>query len=397
MRFKFIIIMVLISTAIFGNSIFSFEGMPIQSYGCDVYSVGMGGTGSGDLFRVNTNYFNPANVITANKVILSTAVSMGYQWYSDNIGNSYRDNGLFFPYFNFAVPISNHKFAFNFNSFSSGNIENEKPGVWEGYEYIEINRINSSIFKAELIYAYKNPFVNAGLSLDYYLGHRVRYWEQDFDDIYSPKYEVEKRFRNAGFSFGINKKIGNLSFGTFYSSAADLEGETIYKSPDIADTLDLEDKTIYEIPQKISTGITWKFMEKFKVSFDANYELWKNTEIYDENTYRLALGLAYDPLSGYGQWYERIPLRCGGHYRVLPFEKNNNKIDEKSFSFGGSIPLKSSGKKIDIGINYLLRGDKNKHGVREKTVMFYFGITGFDIFSKRAKRTGHREIPKVDY
>ena len=169
MRFKVIIIMVFISTTIFGNSIFSFEGMPIQSYGCDVYSVGMGGTGSGDLFRVNTNYFNPANIITANKVILSTAVSMGYQWYIDNIGNSYRDNGLFFPYFNFAVPISNHKFAFNFNSFSSGNIENQKAGVWEGYEYTEINRINSSLFKAELIYAYKNPFVNAGLSLVYYL------------------------------------------------------------------------------------------------------------------------------------------------------------------------------------------------------------------------------------
>ena len=127
------------------------------------------------------------------------------------------------------------------------------------------------------------------------------------------------------------------------------------------------------------------------------YELWKNTESYDENTYRLALGLAYDPLSGYGQWYERIPLRCGGNYRVLPFEKNDNKIYEKSISFGGSIPLKSSGKKIDIGIKYLLRGDKNKHGVREKTVMFYFGITGFDIFSKRAKRTGPREIPQVDY
>lgn len=402
MKYKFLIIVILISITISlnGNSIFSFEGMPNQYYGNDVYGLGMGETGVADLFRVNTNYSNPSLTVTANKVIFSTAFTLGNIWYMDSEDNGFKDDGAYFPFFVLAVPISNHKFAFSFNSQLSGNIENEQSNSWEGFSYDEINKISATILKADIIYALKNDYVNFGLSLNYYIGHRTRYWKLDFEDIemIDTKYEIEKSFGNPGFSVGFSKKIENISMGITYSSYAELEGDVIYKyghSPYV-DTLDLVDNGLFEIPKKIFGGITWKFLEKYKTSVDLHYEMWEETKIYDKNTLKAAIGFAYDPLSGYGNWWERIPFRFGCYYRELPFEKSNNKIIEKGVSFGSSIPLKTPNKKIDFAVKYLIRGNLGDHGVRDKSVMFHIGITGFDIFTKKYKRTEERDIPKPD-
>jgi hypothetical protein len=402
MRTVFFVILITLcfTVAVFGNSIFSFDGMPIQNYGSDVYAYGMGDAGSGDLFRVNTNYTNPAMAASANKVIFSTAVTAGFVWYADDNGNGFRDDALDLPYFTFSFPMKKHRFGFAFNSFSSGNLENSAQSSDDApYDFEEINRVSSGLFKADLLYAFKNKFLNVGVSTNYYFGHHIQYFKQDYDDsgMTDTKYEIEKKFKKPGFTVGVSKKIGKVSFGTSYSSYTKLDGDKYYKyvfSPYI-DTLGITD---YEIPARVSGGLTVKISERFKLSADVNYELYESTDSFEFNTYKAALGLAYDPLSGYGKWFERIPLRCGGYYRELPFklEGNNEKITEIAGTFGFSIPLKSKGKKLDFGIKLLQRGDVDVHGVQDKSAMFTIGITGFDIFGKRKKKTEHRDIPEAD-
>ena len=389
-------------SAVFGNSIFSFDGLPNQNYGNDTYSYGMGDSGSGDLFRVNTNYTNPSLVASANKVIFSTAVSAGFVWYADENNNEYRADALDFPYFTFSFPLKKHRFGFAFNSFSSGNLENSRQSTWEDseqnvFEFEEINRISSSLFKADLLYAFKNKYLNAGISANFYFGHHIQYWKQDFEDssITDAVIENEKKFKKPGYTLGISKKIGKFSFGTAYSSYTKLDGDKYYKyifSP-YTDTLGVTD---YEIPARVSGGLTMKITDRIKLSTDLNYELYENTDTFEFNTYKASFGLAYDPMSGFGKWFERIPLRCGGYYRELPFKVNNEKITEIAGTFGFSIPLKSKGKKLDFGIKLLQRGDVDVHGIQDKSAMFTIGITGFDIFGKRKKKTEHRDIPKAD-
>ena len=245
--------------SLFGNSVFSFDGMPLQNYGNDVYEIGMGGSGSSDLFRINTNYSNPSLVTTANKVIFSTAVALGYVWYADNKSSGFRDDGLNLPYFTLAVPIKNHKFAFCFNSYTSGNLNNEITGTWideqnTEYNYRELNRLRSNIYKTDIIYAYKNKYLNLGFSANYYLGSKVRFWQLDFDDeLNDAKEETKETYKNAGFSFGGNKKIGNVSFAAAYSSEVDLKGESIYKyDHEPFEEVIESDMVQYEIPRKIS-------------------------------------------------------------------------------------------------------------------------------------------------
>ncbi|RLC57772.1 MAG: hypothetical protein DRH89_02710, partial [Candidatus Cloacimonadota bacterium] len=298
----------------------------------------------------------------------------------------------------------NHRFAFSFKSIASGNIENAKELEFESFsdtlQYSEINRLSTSLYKADMVYAYKSSVVNVGVAMNYYLGHRIRYWKIDFedDDYNDAKYEIEKIYKNPGFTVGLSKKIGKVSLGAAYSSRVKLEGSITYKygHTPYADTLSLEDDFLFEVPAQVSGGITWKFMEKYKASLDGYYQMWQDTKDYSKNTLKLGLGFAYDPLSGYGSWFEKIPLRFGGYYRELPFDVNSEKIIEKAVTFGSSIPLKSPNKKIEFAVTYTTRGDVDKHGLSDESLMFSFGITGFDIFKKRYKRIEHREIPKAD-
>lgn len=399
MKYKYAILILLFSTLLSANSIFSFDGFPLQFYGNDVYGLGMGETGSGDLFRINTNYVNPSLTTTSNKVTFSTAVSMGYVWYEDD-NNSFQADGLYFPYFTINLPLNNHKFAFSFNSFASGNLENELERDWEDYDYTEINRINSSIYKIDLIYALQNKYLNLGLAVNYYIGHRTRYWKADFSDteLIDPKYELEKNFKKPSYSVGVSRKMGDFSWGLSYNAAVELQGDMIFKygHPPYEDML-FED-TFYglELPARYTAGLTWRWKDYLKTSIDVYYDLWEDTENYHKNTYKIAAGFAYDPLSGYGKWYERIPLRVGAYYRELPFAVNDSKIMENAVSVGASIPLKSSNKKLDLAVSYVIRGDLAKHDLRDRSLFFSIGITGFDIFSKRMRRTEHRDIPKPD-
>ena len=398
MKSILLILGVLFSVSIFANSIFSFDGMPEKNYGADIYSAGMGDCGAADLFRVNANFSNPSIATSTNKVMFSTGGELGYFWYT-NSNNNFRDDGLVLPYFSIAVPIQNHRFGFSFNSISSGNLQTEGTiSFQDSINYTLTNTIKSNLFKTSILYAHKNNFANLGISIDYYLGHRTRSWQLDFEDdgFTDAKYEHEKIFKNVGFTAGISKRAKNFAYGLSYSSQVKLGGDEYFKFdhyPEV-DTLYLDPQS-FVTPAEISNSFTFKFSKHFKTSVDFNYELWDNTDLSSENTYRVGCGFAFEPSRSENKWYRRIPLRFGGYYRELPFKINDKIILEKAVTFGLTIPLKFSDKKIDIAVKYLTRGNIEKHDVEDNALTFSFGITGFDIFGKRVRKTAPREIPKA--
>ncbi len=404
MRIKFVLTIVAILgfSTLFANSIFSFYGMPVETYGIDAYGLGAGETGFSDLFRTNLSYTNPSIMATSSKITVSTSSTFGFVWYKDN-NSTFRSDTQYFPYFNLSIPLKSHKLGFSFNSLLSGNFVTRQDGTITDnsvdYDYTEIHKIDANVFKTSLLYAFKNKYVNFGLSGDIYMGHRIKYWKIDFKDDYfnDATYEHEEDLKNFGFTVGLSKKINDFSFGTFYKSSSSLYGSVYnrYSFVPGEDTLSTKENNLLQIPEMYGAGITYN-RNVYKISFETIYENYQKYDDNSQNTLKISVGLTYDPILGYGSWINNVPFRLGYTYKTLPYKVNNSTVSEKKLTAGFTIPL-HHGEKINFAISLYRRGDINKNNMEDTGLSFNIGISAFDIFSKRHRRIKPREIPEKEF
>jgi long-subunit fatty acid transport protein len=408
MRFLSLILLIsLFIGSLSADSIFSYNGFPEKHYAVDAYSAGMGNASVSDTYRMNAGYENPAILANISRVVFSTAVTFGYYEFDD--GNStFSEEGVYFPYFSIGVPLADHRIGFTFSPYLSGNFDSQKSGKLDesansnsDVNYTVISKLHANIYKASMMYAYDFEFLQFGIGANYYTGNRMRFHHWDFEDgsFVDTKEEVDMNFQGAGLTLGFTKSFENLSLGFAYQSYAKLATTLEHISLSSTTDMDVDD---FELPHSITLGATYKITPKFKISSDLSYEMWEqldNAE-YKRDAFSLKGGLAYDPKWGYGYWYEKIPLRVGGFYQKNPFkvldaDSNERTLIEKGFTLGMSIPLSTPDKQIHLGFKYSIRDGENTTS-KDTNTLFTVGVTGFDFFKKRLKRTGHRDIPKAD-
>ncbi len=400
-----IIIMTFLTlSGLHANSVFSFYGFPNQENNSDIYGAGMGETGIGDVFRKNTGYQNPSLSTTLNQVYFSTGILYGSYYYYDSQDNDFRLDGLHFPYFNMTVPLKRHRIGFDFAPILSGNTDvylYDQSWVTDDldYSYTEITKVRSYIYKGSFFYAYKHKLINSGFSIDYYLGHRFRAWSQEYTgagNFINPRYEFNETFGSPGLTVGINKSMGSFSIGAMYRYGVLMEGKTELVS--VHSVFDLGDSN-FELPHKIGIGTAYRISDNYRLTSDLEYEIWSSNDYYDDpaDTYKLGLGLAYEPYWGHEKWYQKIPLRGGGYYRTLPFQAGGNDLTETGFTFGFTLPLQSPNSQLDFSLKYMIRGDADQNGYQDKQVLFGIGLSGFDFFRSRPKRIEPREIPEAEF
>jgi len=405
---KIILILIVFSFAsCFANSVFSFKGLAQKFYMIDIYGQGMGETGVSDLFRVNSSYNNPSLAATTDNVIFSSAVSLDVIKYKSEDA-TIKDDGFYLPYFNFVVPVKKHRFGFNFTSLSTSNLvvnsETTVDVLDESFTYSKKDTVETAIYNANLIYAHRNKIVNFGVSVDFYLGNHIKKQGIEFDnnDLNNSIYRIENTYKNVGYSIGLSKKMGNLSLGLSYNSRVKMETNSKLKYQISAInsgfiSKDTEDQE-FTIPETWNAGATFRFLPTIKSSFDVHFENWTgeffNNDV--QTSYKAAVGLAYDPIWGYGKWYEQFPLRVGYYYRKLPFKANNENVIENAATLGLSVPLVSTQKYLEIALKYMVRGNVTDNLMQDNTFEISIGFSGFDVFQKKQKRIEHRDIPIAD-
>ncbi|HQO17928.1 MAG TPA: hypothetical protein PLJ85_01995 [Candidatus Cloacimonas sp.] len=379
-----------------GNSIFAFYGFPVRNYGRDIYSMGMGDTGASDIFRINTGYANPAMHNRNNYTLFSTGMMMGYTQYQSNFEgekHSYRDDALDFPYFNISIPIKRHRLGIQFNSLASGLATNQRT---LSDNSVETQTSDKYLYKADLIYSYSFQEVNLGISANYYFGHDKRYFSQTGNYATFDTHEsLLMDFKNPGFTLGAIKIFDNYSIGAHYSAPVNLKGELIRSS--IHETEPAQDYE-YKLSEQYCVSATVKPIEQFKIAADISFEPWSSVSDSTRDCYKVGIGLAYEPdIKNHQKIFVKFPLRVGGSMRQLPFrDKDGKDIDETAISCGLTLPLKNDVDRIDLGFQYLQRGDLAKNNLSDTSLMLMIGFTGFDIISKAVDRTSPRYIPKKE-
>lgn len=396
-----VLLFLALSFALSANSVFSTYGFPDYYLGHDVYSLGMGEVGNSDLYRVNTSYGNPSLAVTSKLVAFSSTMSFGYMTYSDDIDQSYNDDGLYFPQFNVTVPVGRHRFAFNFNTVSSGNLENQGDITMTGsmgdsiLTGTEINKLQSNIFKTEMIWAWETDWVNIGVGAGFYWGQRIQQHQILFNsNAYADtKNEKSEFFSDPCFTFGLSRDFGKFSLGGTYSPKIKAGGDAEMVST--FNTIPLGEIS-NEIPGLASLSGTWAFVPNWKTAIDLHYDFSGdiNSDRSLEDGWRVGLGVAYDPVHGFGSYLEQIPVRAGVFMRKLPFKANDETVYEKGASLGFSIPFDKNSRSISFSMKYMLRGDASENLVEDEVMLFSVGTVGFDLFSKILRRTAPRDIPK---
>lgn len=405
MRLNFAIIIMAIVFAILsvplwgGNSIFSYLGTAWQHYGNDIYGMSMGDVGVSDVFRKNTGFGNPAIMGAANRTLFSTGILFGWTSYKSGgeTERTFRDQSLDFPYFSVTIPVNNHHFGFQFNSLASGVVQNETTFMADSLTILEKHSIDRYIYRADLMYALHYRYFNLGVGVNYYLGHDIRRFFQDGGyGVFNTSEKLERNYKNPSGSIGFTAERENMSLGAVYSHESNLKGELVRSS--IHETENLG-TVRYSIPSQLTAGYTYKYKDEYKVSTDYTLSLWESAKYseYEHNSWKIGLGLAHEPKADTRRTIlGQMPKRCGLYYRTLPFEANGNSVTETAVSAGLTIPIKQSENRLDIGIQYLWRGNVDEHNLQDRSLMFMFGVTGFDILTKAFSRSAPREIPQVE-
>lgn len=387
-----IIIALVIGSLWAGNSIFSYEGFPVQSYGKDVYSLGMGDTGASDVFRLNTGFANPAMTDRSNKTLFATGILMGYTKYQseyNGVKNNFRDDSLDFPYFSISVPLKQNRFSMQFNSQASGVVANQTT-LPDGS--VENQTSDKYLYRADLLYSRFYKDFSMGVGGNFYFGHDKQSFSQTGLYSFNTKEVLVRDFKNIGFSAGMLQRYRNLSVGAHVMMPVTLKGDLVRSS--IHNT-EAAIPYEYKLPAQYNSSATIALGENFRIASDVSYETWETISKQYRNTAKVGVGLAFEPDQDEQRTsLGRMPLRLGASYRQLAFkDKAGKDIDETALSCGLTLPLKSKISRIDLGFQYLQRGQLSQNKLSDTSFMFMLGLTGFDIITRTKDNTAPRDIP----
>ncbi len=402
-RILFTVCLIALAAALFGgNSVFAYDGYPVQFYGRDTYSMGMGETGSSDVFRINNGFANPALSTDSNYSLFSTGLILGWTRYKSETAaqgeQSYTDNSLDLPYFSMSIPYRKHRFGFQFNSFASGLVNNQTS--WEdsasGLSITEQQEMDRYIYRADLIYSYRLRGLSLGVSGNFYFGHETHSFIQESGSgIFDVREQLIRKYKNPSATLGAIYQFPKLAFGAYYTMPVTLKGDVVRTSiHEEEDPVDYEQ----ELPGQLSASATALVSRTLKLAGDMVYEDWTSIRDDGVQSLKLGLGIAYEPIrEEYETGLGKIPLRAGLSWRKLPFtSKEGNEINELTFSTGVSFRLARLANRLDLGFQYTRRGDLTENGLMDNSFMMMIGMTGFDILTKAPDRKAPREIPQAE-
>ena len=380
-----------------GNSIFSYDGMPVRYYGNDVYGLSMGDTGLADSFRYNSGFGNPALHNSSNRSLFATGMIFGFTNYaSENSAGAkqtYLDNSLDLPYLSISIPVKRHRLGLQINSHSSGLVNNQVSYTTEDeLKITETHKMDRYLYRGDLIYSMRTGHFSMGASANYYFGHDIRYFKQDAGFTpYNTTEELSRSYKGPSFTLGAMAYYDVINAGMYFSPQISLKGSSNRMS---LHTNEPDEDYEYQIPWELGLGASILPKAEHKLNIDMHYEAWNQIDAQMNDGIKVGMGWAYEPLAQSKDSYlKKLPLRAGISWRSLPFKVKQEAVEEYALSFGISFPLKRDVNRLDLGFQALQRGSLEANQMSDRSFMFMIGFAGFDVIGKASDRTIPREIP----
>jgi hypothetical protein len=384
------------------------DGSPYSRYGVgepasfmSTRSEGMGGTGLALLTDGYINLSNPAALAHIGRTRM--AIDFQYNGYAMNDGtqNTFLSSGNF-ENFTVAFPVyhpSNITFSIGLSPFSkiAYSIADQKTNG--SYSYLEGYDGSGGLTDAQFSFSVSpvnNLFLGAGTH--YIFGtlrsrHTLAFTSNSY---YST--ETDSATNADGFAFtfggiytGIDKAFGfsekkNLNLGfTFFTggslTANDLTTENYITQKDTS----AKARGTINIPFGIGFGAAYLLNERIILTGDVQYNDWSNYTEFGihpaqlKNSTHLGIGAEFmRPHNTTSPYFDDITYRVGAYMNATQLQINGTAINEYFVTAGMSYPI-SFAAKLDVGLEYGIRGTTSNGLLRENIIRMTFSLSASEL------------------
>lgn len=194
--------------------------------------------------------------------------------------------------------------------------------------------------------------------------------------------------KTSAVNVGLTYEVGGEQSARLYQNI---------RSSYSAENLDFANDTIsstkgsIKLPSTLGIGISYEKAYKWNVGVDILMRDWSNYENYfgnDENfknTFKIAAGAEFIPdIASVNSYLKRMTYRIGFSQQKLPYEVNNEAINEFGINFGVSLPVRNYSS-FDLAFELGQRGSSDQNLIKENYFQVYLGITFNDKWFLRRK------------
>jgi hypothetical protein len=384
---------------VYGQSIYSFQGLGSLAHQGMPNNVGMGelGIGSPTLWHVNTQ--NPANLVYNSFSTFQIGIEGDKRSFSgDNITGSDFDAGLRFMAYAFPILPGKWSSSFGILPLSTVNYNTSSEGTVNGDPNVE-KFINDRGEGGLTNFYWANGFSIKG---KYRIGIRFNYTfgsidKETFitiggDDVQANTLSFldQTSYSDIDFSLGTSyrhvlSENTSLNFGLIYSNGSKMSGKNVQELVRLSgngNTIETREvsnsKTEFELPRNIGFGISYQKLNNYLIGMDIETQAWENSSTPStsfRNQTKLVLGASWTPdHNNVNSYFKRATYRIGFNYTKTPYIVNNEAINDFGINFGASLPV-SGLSSIDLAAKFGQLGTTNNGLIKESYYKIVIGAT----------------------
>ena len=407
--FKYLLTLSIVLFCLKGNSqhvasTYAIYGIGELNNNALAHNQAMGGLGVGMPQRFNINLQNPA-WLTYNQL---SSFNVGLQGeartYKSELENGSKKTGSI-KHMVFFVPLLNGKWGSAISLLPFSSADYEVGGSSEVANATPTERTNDLFIGSGGLsqFAWSNGFrifksTNIGFNLMYVFGaidkQNQSSLASDSSSIgYYTQLSTNDTYKSILFSVALAHKMKinethEINFGITYQHPGQLEGsKDAFLSRYIENSvlqvgspmpISNEEAITFDLPKKLSFGISYGLIDKYKIGLDINLANWtsngsNNTLV--QNTQEFILGGEVTPDSrNITNYLKRVTYRFGFNYGKLPYLVQNNSINEFGINFGASFPVAGLST-LDLAIKFGERGTIENGLVNESFMQIVLGLT----------------------
>lgn len=160
---------------------------------------------------------------------------------------------------------------------------------------------------------------------------------------------------DSTFTIGANlkspSKVNATKVQSVISYNADLDASSTIESDAKSDTDD------YYLPFEFAIGISKRFKNNLNLTMDYEKAFWENTNQADSygnylNQEKFKMGLSFRKEKNLRSYFDRMQFSTGLNYDTGFLEIDNKRIENKSISFGVSLPIENTYSMLNISYSY---------------------------------------------